>query len=344
MALLPTRISELNSITPLRDDQIPIARGSGPSGRTYKITVRDLIGNIWTAGDSTTVNLTYDSVSLGLSAEVIDNSINNFKISDMPANTVKVNNTATAGNPSDLLLPQNTTLARSDSNITALSAGLNSVFLRDSGNLRFVGGVPNQVLRFDENGVLGFGQVNLSSSGATTGVLPISGGGSGFSTQRNLVPIGAVMPIALTTAPIGWLICNGGVIPTSGTLQGIAAADLQDLRNALGTLYGSFGQLPDLRGYFVRGYGGTQFGIGANSDTTTSGTFGQKQDDTFEQHDHSYTITSGSGDTSLGLVESPTTANAESGVTQGSGTTGSAGAGNTETRPKNIAMLYCIKY
>lgn len=78
------------------------------------------------------------------------------------------------------------------------------------------------------------------------------------------VPPGAVFHFAALTAPEGYLVCNGDTIPafdinnTSVSVQGVPAWRLQDLRAVLGTTFGAAGKLPDLRGVFVRGYGGGQ--------------------------------------------------------------------------------------
>ena len=155
------------------------------------------------------------------------------------------------------------------------------------------------------------------------------------SAAALFVPPGAVMPFAMNAAPSGWLAANGTAVSRT-TYAALFAA--------IGTTYGAGTggttfNLPDLRGYFVRG-------SGTNADGTASGTFGAKQADDFEKHAHSYTITSGSGDTGNGLASgSGTYSNAESGVSQTTSTTGSTPAtGGTETRPKNIALLYCIKF
>jgi microcystin-dependent protein len=52
-------------------------------------------------------------------------------------------------------------------------------------------------------------------------------------------------------APEGYLICNGGDIPTSGTFQGVNATLLQNLRNFLGSTYGATGRLPNLINNFA---------------------------------------------------------------------------------------------
>jgi hypothetical protein len=88
--------------------------------------------------------------------------------------------------------------------------------------------------------------------------------------------------------------------------------------------------LPDLRGYFVRG-------SGTNNDGTAAGAFGTKQADEFKAHTHTVTdvnttvtpLASGVGNTA---------------VNQGTIVRTTSSAGGAETRPKNIAMLYCIKF
>jgi microcystin-dependent protein len=146
------------------------------------------------------------------------------------------------------------------------------------------------------------------------------------------VPSGAVMAFAMATAPAGWLAANGDTIPNgSGTVQG-RTANFSELYGLLGTTYGSAGKLPDLRGYFVRG-------SGTNSDGAASGTFGGKQADSFANHNH--TINSGQQNGISSGCGADNTYQKANDYACGLGTTGSSG--ETETRPKNIAMLYCIK-
>jgi len=157
-------------------------------------------------------------------------------------------------------------------------------------------------------------------------------------TGNGSVPIGSVYHFASSTAPTGFLICNGNVVPNgSGTIQGVTT-DFSALYAILGTTYGSAGALPDLRGYFVRG-------SGTNVDGTAAGTFGSKQADNFLSHTHGTTapVRYGSGGTAiLGFsCHDTTAANIGQPATN---TLTSNSAGGTETRPKNMALLPCIKY
>jgi hypothetical protein len=68
-------------------------------------------------------------------------------------------------------------------------------------------------------------------------------------------------------APEGYLICNGGTIPTSGTFQGVSASLLQNLRNFLGSTYGGAGILPNLINNFA-GYSAVPGTTGGSADAT----------------------------------------------------------------------------
>lgn len=177
---------------------------------------------------------------------------------------------------------------------------------------------------------LGFGQITAAGIAAdavtTAKIATGSITAAKLSSEIFLVPAGAVMPFAMNSVPAGWLAANG---------TAVSRTTYATLFAAIGTLYGTGNgsttfTLPDLRGYFVRG-------AGTNTDGSASGSFGAKQADEFKSHSHTYTQpkTPGSyydnNNDEVGVKE--LTTNAASGLT-----------GGTETRPKNIAMLYCIKF
>lgn len=169
--------------------------------------------------------------------------------------------------------------------------------------------------------------------------------------QQSLLPVGAVMPFLMNSTPTGWLQANGDTVPNGvGTVQG-QTANFSALYALLGTTYGTAGKLPDLRGYFVRG-------AGTNSiDNTASGTFGVMQTDDLKSHthnitdpghSHSWSAYNGGPGTNYGFNFVSGIAAFAGYTTYGvnSNTTGITinATGGTETRPKNIAMLYCIKF
>ena len=170
------------------------------------------------------------------------------------------------------------------------------------------------------------------------------------AAQESLVPAGAVLPFARSTAPSGWLPCDGSEYIKTGTYAALFAA----ISTSFGETNGSGGagsshfRVPDLRGIFVRGSDSQTI-----SGTTYSGTFAAKQGDDVKPHNHDITDPGHSHS----LPESYLSDSGGSRATTSGGTfvfrsvTNSATTGitinnssGTETRPANIALLYCIKF
>jgi hypothetical protein len=78
-------------------------------------------------------------------------------------------------------------------------------------------------------------------------------------------------------------------------------------------------------------------GSGTNGDGTAAGTFGAKQADELKAHTHTVT------DSSIGNVGFALGGNGYN-IVSGTLTRTTESTGGTETRPKNIALLYCIKF
>lgn len=134
-------------------------------------------------------------------------------------------------------------------------------------------------------------------------------------------PAGAVMNFAMNAAPTGWLKANGALV---------SRTTYATLFSAIGTTFGvgdgstTFG-LPDLRGEFMRGWDDSR-GI------DVARAFGSAQADAFKSHVHS-------------TLFNPTAGSAAAGSGLGQQSAYNTGAtGDTETRPRNIALLTCIKY
>jgi microcystin-dependent protein len=160
--------------------------------------------------------------------------------------------------------------------------------------------------------------------------------------------LGSIIPFATTTTPSGFLHCNGDVISSMGTVQGIPTAQLQTLRTFLGTKFGlTLGTLPDLRGEFIRGWDNSR-GIDVGRQ------LGSSQLDSMQKITGSFI---GIGSARRTPTNSATGVFLNDGVTNN--TMGiSFGIGgdkisfdssrqvrtSTETRPRNIALMYCIKY
>lgn len=165
-----------------------------------------------------------------------------------------------------------------------------------------------------------------------------------------LTPPGAVQAFARSTAPTGWLKCNGGAV---------SRTTYNKLFAAIGTTFGvgdgsSTFNLPDLRGEFVRGL---DDGRGIDGGRA----LGSEQGHTLQSHNHYLPTGTGNAFPDLtkkfalpdSLWEAQQVNNSASIGTVNttfpnenyiSGTAvGDVGTFAAETRPRNIALLYCIK-
>jgi hypothetical protein len=155
-------------------------------------------------------------------------------------------------------------------------------------------------------------------------------------SNLQLVPTGAVFYSARSTAPDGYLICDGSLISTSA---------YQKLFAAIGYTYGGSGNnfnLPDLRGQFVRG-------IDMNRGIDPGRDFGTTQTDSFGSHSHGMP-----GDDQLSFANGTAGWSARSrggfpydarSVYGGSAQVWSTtDEGSSETRPTNVALLPIIYY
>ncbi|WP_235914192.1 phage tail protein [Curvivirga aplysinae] len=156
--------------------------------------------------------------------------------------------------------------------------------------------------------------------------------------ENTIVPAGTILWSAMGTPPNAYLYCDGSEV---------SRETYSDLFDAIGDLYGAGDgsttfNLPDLRGRFVRGWDDTgTIDIGRQ--------FGSLQDDQLQGHGH--TIRGGSGTESPSLGNNGNVnskwnyAGARSGVVTNLTTNGHGTPKvGDETRPKNIALLPCIKF
>lgn len=153
------------------------------------------------------------------------------------------------------------------------------------------------------------------------------------AVQQALLPAGAVQAFAMNSAPAGWLAADG---------SNVSRTTYASLFSAIGTTYGAGDgsttfALPDLRGIFVRGSGSQTI-----SGITYNKTFAAKEGDAFQGHEHTINalafLTGGAG-----LAGSGVNSRASSTAVVTDGTNGTPRTA-TETRPANIALLYCIKF
>lgn len=152
---------------------------------------------------------------------------------------------------------------------------------------------------------------------------------------RQMAPAGAVMHFARSTAPTGWLKANGAAV---------SRAAYADLFAAIGTTFGAGDgfntfNLPDLRGEFVRGW---DDGRGADAGRA----LGSAQAAQFASHSHQLLNALPAPDGSptgryVGAAYTGVTTSANAGSYS---ETAMTSTGGTETRPRNVALLACIKF
>lgn len=136
-------------------------------------------------------------------------------------------------------------------------------------------------------------------------------------TAGDTIPIGTVAYFSVNTPPDSWLECNG---------QAVSRATYDVLFARIGTSFGAGNgtttfNIPDLRGEFIRGWDN-----GRGIDPGRA--FGSAQGDTVGNHSHDQNV-AGAAD------------GFDNGPYGTSGTNQVADA--SETRPRNVALLACIK-
>lgn len=170
--------------------------------------------------------------------------------------------------------------------------------------------IAGDVVEFIYNGVSYIVQT-VQATASRQGTIALVGG---------LIPPGGLLLWATNTEPTGFIECDG----SSLSIFTYAA-----LFAAIGYTFGGGGSvfsIPDTRGYFIRGWA-------SGSSVDAGRAFGSTQTDSFASHTHNLTFYDNN---------TPTTGPGHGGNNPLSETT--SAAGGSETRPVNIALMYCIKY
>ncbi len=163
---------------------------------------------------------------------------------------------------------------------------------------------------------------------------------SSVSTAFNGVPPGSVLPYFGTSAPTGWLLCDGSAISrttysslfsiigvSSGNGDGVTTFNLPDLRGRfLRGVDNGAGNDPDVAGRTASNAGGN---IGDN--------VGSLQGDELKSHTHGYQhYRDGGRNNNYATPDGDDTGNMYDYIT--------SPFGGNETRPKNISVNFIIKY
>lgn len=182
-------------------------------------------------------------------------------------------------------------------------------------------------------------------------------GGGSYEEAADRTPVGVISAFGGTTAPSGWLMCDGSAVSRTTYI---------DLYNVIGTAFGEGDgsttfNLPDLRGRFIRG---RDAGQGCDPDAgyreamatggNTGDSVGSVQDDAFQGHKHTHYhgvysdnasggvagANGGEGDNSI-RCNTNNTINGHS--IDSDGSHGSPNVSD-ESRPKNANVNFIMKY
>jgi microcystin-dependent protein len=158
-------------------------------------------------------------------------------------------------------------------------------------------------------------------------------GGGGGSSSVDSVPVGTICWFAASTPPTGYKECNGEIL---------GKVTYNDLWLVIGDTFSSptsanHFKIPDLRGEFVRGWSNGKAGV------NTGRTFGSSESDMFKSHTHSLdnALTWPSRDGYPAVAEQNQSGPPEDRSAYLSST---SSTGGPETRPRNVALLPCIKF
>lgn len=196
-------------------------------------------------------------------------------------------------------------------------------------------------------------KLDASLRGSPDGVASLGSDGKIVRDQMptSELPVGMIAAFGMQTLPAdcSWIECDG---------SSLVCADYQDLFAAIGYAFGGAGlnfNLPDLRGRFLRGWNHTN-GHDPDASARTGGdVVGSTQADVIKKHNHPV----GDQDSGVsGIGSHPNTqgwnmpASIYNTYTQDFVVTGdtlspSAFANvpqGTETRPANVAVMYCVKW
>jgi microcystin-dependent protein len=189
---------------------------------------------------------------------------------------------------------------------------------------------------------MGWNGVNFTASQDTTDF----GANWPINITGSAGPIGHVAAYAGNVVPLGYLECNGAAVSRTTYLN---------LFGVCGILYGAGDgtttfNLPDLRGYFVRGWDDSAgVDVGRVLGSTQADLVGPITDPGHTHTDAGHTHTDNGTSNSFGSNSGGDSAQTWSGThNTGSGVADIQSSvtgitGGTETRPKNVAMMYIIK-
>jgi len=179
-------------------------------------------------------------------------------------------------------------------------------------------------------------QLNASAQiPAVSGALLTGITASQISGLSSGMPTGAVVAVASSSVPSGFLECNGAAVSRTTYADLFAAIDVVHGYGDNSTTF----NLPDYRGRFLRGWDHAiardpdrASRTAMNTGGATGDAVGSVQTDAFKSHTHTVPVSNGQSTGAGGLINNISSSSA------------TGATGGNETRPINANVMYCIKY
>lgn len=340
-AMANSTVVRTNAIYSLTNVSFNVANAAFNLANTLDPTALSIIANATAAFDQSNLAFqlagqAYDGANAGIA--LATGAIANVSSTYGFANGVSVNTAASFR------------VANSSYNVTNSSYGVtnsvyyktnscythaNSAYDRANTKINTVNGVATGVFTVQgEHEVTG----NIKVTGTTNTLEIIDGNIYVNGIIWNPVSPATVIYTAAQSAPSGYLVADGSAV---------SRTEYAALFDAIATTFGPGNgsttfNLPDLRGTFIRGYDG---GRGLDNGRA----FGSYQDDAFESHTHTdaghrHNILNTGNNADGGGAGWLVNPQIDTGLQTVTGYADIQATGGSETRPKNVALLACIKY
>lgn len=337
-------ITEIVNCTGVTGNVATIVRAQeGTPAKTWN--AGDVIAQQWTAGSAAAMEQIAQAQAQAPNYAVDSGTANHVVVALTPALTAAV-----PGMPVRVKIA-NANSGATDININGLGAV--NVLAANGSALQANDLIAGEIVTFFFNGAtyqldpvgantVRVGQARLATvpeaeAGSSSSIAVTPAGLAGALAAINSVVPSSIIIWPASAPPAGYLELDGSSLSTS-----TYAALFAVMGYTFGGSGGSF-NLPDARGYFIRGW--------ADSGSIDPGrAFGSTQADQFGSHAHNTGI--GAIDTTsavYGFTTSGIPGGASSGVYQRQAATATrqtitSTTGAADTRPINLALMYCVKY
>jgi microcystin-dependent protein len=263
-----------------------------------------------------------------------------------------VTNALTVGSSIRLSHQGNAKLDTTDTGITVTGeVGCNSVSATDkvtTKEVEIAGTTSGKITLKAQAAVTDYNLVFPAAQGSASNNSVLENDGAGniiFRLTASIQPVGAIIAFGGTTAPTGWLMCDG---------TGYDKVTYNILYSVIGNAFGHVGtffNVPDCRGLFLRGVTGSRTGLTTDADSrqawyagsNSGNNVGSNQMDEFTSHQHQYQDYFPDAKVEVDKPDTFSSTAFPYDNRNNSVRNTTSNPGGSETRPKNINVHYIIR-